>query len=313
MTSNRQAQYSSRTRAEKLLPYLLIAPTVAFILLFTIWPTLKAIRGSLYQPPLTVQHTETFVGLQNYIDLFIPEQSTRPDISSNFPKIVRNTLLFMLVTVGVSIPLAILFALILNQKLRWLGLWRVSLFYPAMLPLLGAASIWSFIYADNIGLANTILRYFGLPGPKWIGTPGLTLVAVMIMMVWKQSSYLMIFYLAALQGIPRNLYDSAYLDGATFWQQLVYITLPLLRRTTLFVAVIAATGTFQAVEQLQALGQGGPNETSNLVLYYIFQKFYTPRNWGYVNAMTVVLLLILLSFTLLNFFLFEGKESDEYA
>ncbi len=292
----------------RLFPYFLIAPTLIMVFLFTLFPTVQSVTGSLYRAPLTARQQSTFVGLQNYVDLFDPVNSTRPDISDSFPKILVNTIVFTLATVVVSVPLAFLAALLLNRKLRWLGLWRFSLFYPALLPVIGAASIWSFLYADNIGLINTVLKSFGMTAVKWIGLPGMTLISVIIVICWKQVGYYMIFYLAGLQSIPRDIFEAADLEGANTWQQIRYITLPLLNRTTLFILVVAITGGFQTVEQLQALGQGGPNESSNLMLYFIFQKFAEPRNLGYVNAVTVILLLILMVFTVANFYFFEWRR-----
>ncbi len=294
--------------AARLFPYFLVAPTLIFVLLFTLLPTVQSVTGSLYRAPLTVKQQPAFVGLQNYVDLFDSSKTTRPDMSDAFPKILVNTLIFTFATVIVSVPLAFLCALLLNRKLKWLGLWRFSLFYPALLPVIGAASIWSFLYADNIGLTNTVLKSFGLAGVKWIGLPGMTLVSVIIVICWKQVGYYMIFYLAGLQSIPRDIYEAADLEGANIWQQIRYITLPLLNRTTLFILVVAVTGGFQTVEQLQALGMGGPNESSNLMLYYIFQKFAEPRNLGYVNAITVILLLMLMIFTVANFYFFEWRR-----
>ncbi len=292
----------------RLFPYFLVAPTLIFVLLFTLLPTFQSVTGSLYRPPLTVKQQPAYVGLQNYVDLFDDANTTRPDISDAFPKILLNTVVFTFATVLISVPLAFAVALLLNRKLKWLGLWRFSLFYPALLPIIGAASIWSFLYADNIGLINTVLKSFGLSGVKWIGLPGMTLVSVIIVICWKQVGYYMIFYLAGLQSIPRDIYEAADLEGANLWQQIRYITLPLLNRTTLFILVVAVTGGFQTVEQLQALGQGGPNESSNLMLYYIFQKFAEPRNLGYVNAITVILLLMLMVFTVANFYFFEWRR-----
>ncbi len=294
--------------AARLFPYFLVAPTLIFVITFTMLPTIQSVTGSLYRPPLTVRQQPSFVGLQNYVDLFDTANSTRPDISDAFPKILVNTIVFTLATVIFSVPLAFGAALLLNRKLRWLGLWRFSLFYPALLPVIGAASIWSFLYADNIGLTNTVLKSIGFAGVKWLGLPGMTLVSVIIVICWKQVGYYMIFYLAGLQSIPRDIYEAADLEGANVWQQIRYITLPLLNRTTLFILVVAITGGFQTVEQLQALGMGGPNESSNLMLYFIFQKFAEPRNLGYVNAITVILLLILMVFTVANFYFFEWRR-----
>ncbi len=302
-----------KSLAARLFPYLLVAPTLILVFVFTLWPTVQSVSGSLYRPPLTVKQQPTYVGAQNYVDLFDAQHTTRPDIASVFPRILLNTIVFAAATTLISVPLSFLFALLLNRKLRFLGLWRFSLFYPALLPVIGAASIWSFLYADNIGLLNTVLRSFGLGGVKWIGLQDMTLVSIIIMMCWKQVGYFMIFYLAGLQAIPRDIYEASDLDGATLWQQIRFITFPLLQRTTLFILVIAITGAFQTVEQLQALGQGNPNDQSNMLLYFIFQKIAEPRNLGYVNAITVILLLLLIVFTATNFYFFEWRRLKDDA
>ncbi len=310
-----EASFRSHRKSlwEVIFPYLLITPTLILIIIFTIYPTMRAVRDSLYRPPLTVQQTESFVGFQNYIDLFDAENSVRPDISNNFPMILRNTFIFSGSILLVSVPLGFWFAVLLNRRIPALGIWRFSLFYPSLLPLIGAASIWSFLYAENIGLINTVLAAFNILPVQWLGTGRMTLLSVIIVIIWKQSGYFMIFYLAGLQNIPRELYESAELEGANAWQQMRYLTLPLLQRTTLFVFIIAVTQAFQMVEQLQALGQGGPGESSNMILYYIFQKFPDPRNWGYINAMTVILLLMLMVFTVANFYFFEWRDEKDAA
>ena len=128
--------------------------------------------------------------------------------------------------------------------------------------------------------------------------------------IWKQAGFYMIFYLAALQGIPKDFYEASELDGANYFQQFLYLTLPLLRRTTLFILVVSSTYAFQTVEQLQALNQGNPADRGNLLLYFIFQNLGSRDSIGYINAMTVVLVAILLIFTGANFFLFERGKDD---
>ena len=195
-----------------------------------------------------------------------------------------------------------------NRQLPWLGSWRFAVFYPSLLPLIGAASIWSFIFSDSIGLANAVLKGFGQPGLNWLGDRNLVLLSVIIVNIWKQTGYFMIFFLAGLQNIPRDLYEAAALDGAGHFQQFFWLTLPLLRRTALFVIVVAFTFAFQTVEQLQALGEGGPADSANLLLYLIFQNISERRNWGYVNAMTIVLIGVVLTFTLSNFLLLRARR-----
>ncbi len=289
-----------------LFPYLLVAPTLILVFLFTLWPAAQSVLGSLYRPPRMATGEAEFVGLQNYIDLFDP----RHYIGANFVQIVGNTLAFTLATVIVSVPLALVFALLLNRRVRGLAIWRFGLFYPTLLPLIGAASIWAFIFSDTVGLLNTILRSFGLAGQNWIGNPNLVLASVTLVNIWKQVGYFMIFYLAGLQNIPRDIYEAAEIEGATVVQQIYHLTLPLLRRTTLFIMVIAFTFGFQTVEQLQALGRGGPGVRANLILYYIFENIQERRNAGYINAMTVILVLILLVFTVTNFVVFERRNDE---
>jgi len=184
-------------------------------------------------------------------------------------------------------------------------------FYPALLPLIGAANIWAFLYANEIGLINTVLRSLSLPAPDWLKDPNMVLLSVTILNIWKQAGYYMIFYLAGLQGIPRDIYEAAELDGAGYFQQLFLITLPLLRRTTLFLIIVSSTFAFQTVEQLQALGQGLPADRGNLLLYFIFQNVGSRDALGYINAMTVILVGLLLIFTVSNFLFFEGRGQDD--
>jgi sn-glycerol 3-phosphate transport system permease protein len=308
LTPKKSTAHSPRKSLwERIFPYLLVLPTLIFVFMFTLLPSINTIIDSTLSPGRRASDPAAFVGLENYQKLF----DATHFIGGRFLPILGNTLMFTLVTVAISVPLALVFALLLNRKIRGLGFWRFSIFYPTLLPLLGAASIWAFLYSDTIGLFNTILRTFGLPGVNWLGDPNMVLLSITAMNIWKQSGYFMIFYLAGLQSIPKDIYEAADLDGATTWQQLRYLTLPLLNRTTLFVLVIAITFTFQTVEQLPALNNGNPADRGNLVLYFIFQNISERRNWGYVNAMSLVLVAILLVFTVTNFLVFERRNEEE--
>jgi sn-glycerol 3-phosphate transport system permease protein len=291
----------------RLTPYLLIAPTLVFVLLFTLIPAFNTVRDSLYRPARMANDPSEFVGLQNYVDLFTPQHY----LGSRFVPILENTLVFTFSTVIISLPLALLTAILLNRRIRLLGIWRFSIIYPALLPLIGAASIWAFLYSDSVGLINTLLRSLSIPTQNWLGNPNLVLWSVIFVNIWKQVGYYMLFYLAGLQNIPPELYEAADLDGAGELQKLWWLTIPLLRRTTLFILVIALTFGFQTVEQLAALGGGLPADRSNLLLWFIFQNIGERRGTGYVNAMTVILVLILLIFTVSNFWLFERKETEK--
>ncbi len=289
-------------------PYLLIIPTFIFIFTFTIWPTGSAVMQSLYKPGVTVRQPARFVGLSNYLDLVDP---TSGEFGTAFPRIFGNTIIFVITTVPISMILAFALALLLNRKIRALGLYRFAFFYPVLMPLIGAAGVFSFIFADNIGLANTVLRSLGLQPYHWVGDPYLTLVAVIMVAIWKQVGFFMIIYLAGLQNLPQDVYEAADLDGASYIEKIRSLTLPLLSSTTLFIFTSGVANAFQQVEHLYALGDGGPNERSNLLLYFIFQKYNEARNLGYVNAITVILLVMLLAFTILNFVFLERRAYYE--
>jgi sn-glycerol 3-phosphate transport system permease protein len=297
----------TKTLFQRIFPYLLVLPTFAFVVMFTLYPVTRTVLDSTLQPARRASELPTFVWLDNYADLF----NEAHYLGARFIQVLGNTLTFTTFTVVFGVPLAFLFALLLNRQIRGLGFLRFSIFYPSLLPLIGAASIWTFFYSDTIGLFNTVLRALGLTGVNWLGDPNTVLYAILIMNLWKQSSYYMIFYLAALQNIPRDIYEAAELDGAGWLYQLTYITIPLLRRTTLFISVVAMTFTFQTVEQLQVMNQGNPADRGNLLLYFIFQNIGERRNWGYINAMSVILVLILLVLTVMNFVFLERRDDDK--
>ena len=292
-----------------IIPYLLIGPTLMLVLLFNVLPAIQTVNDSLYRPARGLNAADkppAFVGIQNYRDLFDGSHY----MGSRFLDTFRNTIIFAGATVIIGVPLGLLMALLLNRRQPLLGIWRFAVFYPSLLPLIGAASIWAFIYSDSIGLANAILKSFGHPGLNWLGDRNLVLGSVITVNIWKQTGYFMIFFLAGLQHISREIYEAAALDGAGGFQRLFFLTLPLLRRTILFVVVISFIFAFQTVEQLQALGAGGPADSANLLLYLIFQNISERRSWGYVNAMTIILVGVVLTFTLANFLLFERQEDS---
>ncbi len=293
-----------RKRRTALLPYLLLLPTVVFVALFTAWPTLLSLYQSFFRQRLNIARFRepTFIGLQNYIDLFNDER---------FLRVLSNTLLYVLGTVPLSILLAFLFALIINRKMRGIGLARLGFFYPTILPMVSAATIWLFFFTPDYGLLNSALHLWGYHGPEnWTGNPNLALPAVMIVSVWKNAGYYMIFYLAGLQSLPTDVFEAAALDGANWWQTLWRITFPLLRRTTLFVTTIAFIGAFQTVDHIFVLTQGGPSRASTVLLYYLWQERIENQNVGSAAAITVILVAILLVFAIINQTLSERKEGD---
>ena len=292
----------TRKRRFPLLPYLLVAPTVFFVALFTAWPTLLAIYQSFFRQRMNIAkyREPTFIGLGNYVDLF-----TNPD----FNQVIVNIAIYVLGTVPLSIVLAFVIALLLNRRVPGLGVWRLAFFHPNVLPMVSAATIWMFFFTPDYGLFNTTLQFLGYRGPQnWTANPNLALLAVMIVALWKNAGYYMIFYLAGLQNLPTDVFEAAALDGATWWQQLWHIAVPLLRRTTLFISTIAFISAFQTVDHIFVLTQGGPGLASTTLLYWLWQVRFEYQDIGRSAALTVILVAVLLVFTVTNFTLSERRE-----
>jgi sn-glycerol 3-phosphate transport system permease protein len=293
-----------RGREARFLPYLLLLPTLVFVALFTAWPTVLAAYQSFFRQRLNILKFKdpTFIGLGNYTDLFTDDR---------FLRVLKNTAIYVAVTVPVSIFLALFLALLVNRKLRAMGVARLAFFYPAMIPLVSAATVWLFFFTPDYGLFNTALRWVGYDGAQnWTGNPSLALLSVMIVVIWKNAGFYMIFYLAGLQGLPTEVFEAAAIDGANSWQSLWRIAFPLLRRTTLFVTTIAFIGAFRDIDHIFVLTNGGPSQASSVLLFYLWHVRFENSDVGQAAAITMILIAILLVFTVSNFVISERGSKD---
>ncbi len=292
----------SQTRKSSL-PYLLILPTLFFVAIFTIWPTINSFYMSFFRQRLNLARFRepTFIGIENFVNLFSDPR---------FIQVLKNTIIYVIGTVPLAIFLAFLFAFLVNQRIRGVGLSRLSFFHPSILPMVSAATIWMFFLTPDYGIFNEAIYFLGYRGPQnWTANPNLALISIMIVALWKNAGYYMIFYLAGMQNLPSEVFEAATLDGASTWQKLRYITFPLLRGTTLFITTIAIIGAFQTVDQIFVLTQGGPSGASTTLLYYLWQVRFEFQDVGKASAITVVLIVLLLLFTVTNFVLSErGRD-----
>jgi sn-glycerol 3-phosphate transport system permease protein len=281
---------------------LLILPTAAFVALFTAWPVLLSIYQSFFRQRMTIARFRepTFIGFGNYVELF-----TDP----YFIQVIKNTLIYVIGTVPISIMLGFLFSLLVNRKVKGVGIFRLAFFHPMVMPMVSAATIWLFLFTPDYGLFNTALRFLGYSGPEnWTGNPNLALLSVMIVAIWKNAGYYMIFYLAGLQNIPQNVYEAAALDGANGWQTLWRITFPLLRRTTVFIITVAFIDAFRTIDHIFVLTSGGPSRASTVLLFELWDQRFGNQDIGIAAAITVIFILVLLAFTITNFMVSERKE-----
>ena len=291
-----------RRRSNVLLPYLLIAPTLLFVTVFTIYPTLSSLVGSLFHHRLNVPRYRqpVFAAFENYKNLVGDPQ---------FRMILANTVRYVVTLV----PLWVVSALFLALWLRHprFARFRVAIFHPTMLPMVSAATIWMFFFTPDYGLFNSCLRLFGYSGAEnWTANPNLALGALVIVAYWKDAGFYMIFYLAGVQNLPEDVYEALKLEGAGRCVTFFRFTLPLLRRTTLFVTTVAVIGAFRMVDHIFVLTQGGPSSRSTLLLYHLWQVRFDELNVGQASTITVVLIVLLLAFTLTNFFVSERRTTD---
>lgn len=277
--------------------WLLLLPAFLLLSIFTYYPTIATLIDSFFTNK-TVIRPQKFAGLANYAYMLKDEV---------FITTLKNTFYFALGTVPVSIALALIMALFINQKIYGKGIVRLAYFTPTILPMVAVANIWLFFYSPEIGLINKALAFFGYSGVNWLGNANTVLKALMVMTIWKEAGFFMIFYIAALQSLPKELYEAARIEGATSWTSFWKITFPLLMPTTFFVLINALLNAFKLVDPLFILTKGGPDNASNLLLYYIYETAFSFFDYSYAATLTVVLLVILILLSLSQFSLIEKR------
>ena len=177
--------------------------------------------------------------------------------------------------------------------------------------MVSVASIWLFLYAPQIGLINEVLQFFGMPRYNWLGDRRLALAALFVVYTWKQIGYFALFYLAGLQALPDDVMDAARLDGAEYWSKLRYIIWPLVSPTTYFISTIGILNSLQSIDHVFVLTSGGPNNATNMALYYVYEQAFKYFNTGLGAAVTVLLLGVLLTLAILQYVYLERRVHYE--
>jgi len=263
--------------------WMLLLPAMVLLVAFTHYPAVATLWHSFFSTPKGARPA-VFVGLENY-RLMIDDPV--------FWQSLVNNLWFALGTIPVSIAIAIGMALWVDRRIPGRGFLRLAYFTPTVLPMIAVANIWLFFYTPQYGLLDQLTGLFGLPGHNWLGSDATALGAVIVVAIWKEAGFFMIFYLAALQQISPTLAEAAALEGASRWQYFWRVLFPLLMPTTLFVLVNALINSFRLVDHIIVMTRGGPNNATSLLLYYIYQVGFSFWDSAYAAAITVVLLLIL--------------------
>ena len=263
--------------------WLLLLPAMVLLVAFTHWPAAATLWHSLHSTPKG-SRPAVFVGLDVYRGM------VEDDV---FWQALRNNLWFALATIPASIALALAMALWVNGRIAGRGFLRLAYFTPTVLPMIAVANIWLFFYTPQYGLLEQLTQALGLPSHNWLGDTHTVLGAVIVVSVWKEAGFFMIFYLAALQQVSPTLAEAAALEGASRWQYFRRILFPLLMPTTLFVLINALINSVRMVDHLFVMTRGGPDNASALLLYYIYQVGFSFWDSSYAAALTVVVLALL--------------------
>jgi len=255
-----------------------IGPIIAsFIISFTQW--------DLIRPP-------QWIGLGNYERMFFN--------TPLFWTVIKNTFHFALLNVPLCMVLPLLLAIILNKQLKGISIFRSAFFLPAVLSTVAIGIVWQWLYHQEFGIINYSFELLGFEGPAWLNSPKWAMWSLVIMNVWKSLGYNMVIFLAGLQNIPEEYYDAAKIDGARGWQEILHITVPLVSPSTFFVLIITLINSFQVFEQTFMLTQGGPAYATLTISYYIYQQAFQFSRMGYGAALSYVMFLILLGFTVIG-------------
>ena len=277
--------------------WLLLLPAFALLALFTHWPVLGTIWDSFHATPKG-SRPAPWVGLENYRVMVADEV---------FWRSLVNNLWYALGTIPVSIALAIVMALWVNSAMRGRTWLRMAFFTPTILPMIAVANIWLFFFTPQYGLLEQFTSIFGMASRNWLGSPDTALGCMIVVAVWKEAGFFMIFYLAALQSIPPSLAEAAALEGASRAYYFRRVVFPLLMPTTLFVLVNAVINSFRLVDHIVVMTKGGPNNATSLLLFHIYQVGFSFWDTGYAAALTMVLLAILATTAIVQFVFLDRR------
>jgi multiple sugar transport system permease protein len=291
-------------RKFSVVPYLFILPHLIFFIAFLAWPLVYGIYISLFEFDFSFPNYRPFIGLGNYANLFNPSSVQFDD----FWRSLINTGLFILYSVPPLVLVALFMAMLLNGKYPGRNFFRGLFFAPWSLSAVVASLLGWWLFQDRGGLVNTMLQSLGLPAVGWLGSLPWAWVAITLVTVWWTVGFNSIIFLAALQDIPETLYEAASIDGATVWQQFTSVTLPLLRPVLLFVVTITLIASANLFAQPIIMTRGGPAQGTETVIMRIYREGFEAFRMGSAAAMSIVVALILLIFTVVNFRVFGSNE-----
>jgi len=279
--------------------WLLLAPALLHSGIFLVIPIIFAVALSFTD--YSFGDSWSWVGFENYTVLFG---------DANFRAAFVNTVMYAVVVIPISMAVSLAIAIGLNQKIRGLGFFRTAFYVPTVTATVAIATIWLWIYNPGSGLANGFLSLFGFAPNQWLSDPGTALPSLMVVGIWQGLGTKIIIYLAALQGVSRDLLESSALDGANRWQRFVNVTWPALGPVQFFVLVTSIVGTFQVFDLVYVMTDGGPGTETMVLVLDIYQNAFQDLRLGFASAETVILMLLIAVFIGLGRLLQKADVND---
>ncbi|MBQ8460295.1 sugar ABC transporter permease [bacterium] len=281
----------------KTAPYLFLLPAGIVLLIFFFIPFFQTIILS-FQDYSNSIYNANFTGLQNYIAILH---------NPTFYKVMWNTLIYLIVAVPILAIIPLFLAILINQKIRGITLYKILIYLPVIVSIVVAAIAFKWLYAQD-GILNYFMQLLHLPAIGWLTDPKYAIYSVIIVTVWKGLGYYMMIYLAALMSVPKELYEACDIDGAGFFRKHLTVTIPHIMPTIALVTTISSISAMKIFAEIYVMTKGGPLNSTKTIVYYIYEKAFENLDLGYASAMAVILLIVVMIFSLINIFCFErGK------
>jgi multiple sugar transport system permease protein len=282
----------SKDQKNLLVSFSFIAPNFIGYFVFTFFPVAASLLLSFFNWSGGSGQI-SFAGISNYTQMLNNE---------TFRISLGNTIIYAACTVPLTMACALALAILLNQSIKGRNFFRSVFFFPHVASIVAIAVVWNMLFHPNMGPVNQILQAFGVKEPpRWAASTTWALPTIIMAAVWRSMGYYMVIYLAGLQSIPRELYESARIDGAGFLQSFKYITFPMLTPTTFFVVIMLTIGCFKVFELIWLMTQGGPGRSSYVLVMHIYRSAFVEYRFGYASAVAIVLFLIVLCVTIFQF------------
>ena len=282
---------------KKYTPYLFLLPAVAVLIVFFFIPFFQTFGLSFFDYSSSI-YNPTFNGVDNYIKLF------KEPI---FYKVMFNTFMYLIIAVPFLVTFPLFLAILINQKIRGITLYKILLYLPVIVSIVVAAIAFKWLYAGQ-GILNYILTLFHLEPIGWLVDTKWALFSVAIVTIWNGIGYYMMIYLASLMSVPQDLYEACDIDGANFLTKHLTVTIPHIMPTIALVSTISTISAMKVFAEIYVMTKGGPLNSTKTIVYYIYERAFENLDLGYASALAVVLLIVVMAFSLINILCFEKNK-----